>query len=96
MKVSLRRLSVSDGAVVTLYPQPQEDPYAARQIPLRSNSALEFLAARARATWQNRGERFSCSFDDLWLHVRIDGADGWVHSPADFAALGMPAAGPAR
>lgn len=90
MKVSLRRLSVSDGAVVTLYPQPQEDPYAARQIPLRSNSALEFLAARARATWQNRGERFSCSFDDLWLHVRIDGADGWVHSPADFAALGMP------
>jgi hypothetical protein len=96
MKVSLGRLSISDGAVVTIYPQPKEDAYAARQIPLRTNSAIEFPAARARASWQNRGERFSCSFDDLWLHVRIDGADGWVHSPADFAALGLPPAGPAR
>jgi hypothetical protein len=96
MKVALRRGPIADGAVVTLYPQPQEDPYAAKQVPLRNNSALEFPSARARANWQNRGDRFSCSFDDLWLRVRIDGAEGWIHSPADFAALGLPTAGPAR
>jgi hypothetical protein len=96
MKVALRRQPIVDGATVTLYAQPQEDPYAARPIPVRSNSALEFLAVRARAKWQDRGDRFACSFDDLWLRVRIDGAEGWVHSPADFAALGLPPSGLAQ
>jgi hypothetical protein len=27
---------------------------------------------------------------DLWLKVRIDGKEGWVHSEEDFRALGLP------
>jgi hypothetical protein len=27
---------------------------------------------------------------DLWLKVRIDGKEGWIHSEEDFRALGLP------
>jgi hypothetical protein len=27
---------------------------------------------------------------DLWLKVRIDGREGWMHSEEDFRALGLP------
>jgi len=27
---------------------------------------------------------------DLWLKVRIDGKEGWIHSEEDFQALGLP------
>jgi hypothetical protein len=26
----------------------------------------------------------------LWLQVRIDGKEGWMHSDEDFRALGLP------
>ena len=28
--------------------------------------------------------------NDLWLKVRIDGKEGWMHSEEDFYALGLP------
>jgi hypothetical protein len=31
--------------------------------------------------------------DDPWLHVRIDGREGWLHTAEDFAAIGVPQAG---
>lgn len=79
---------------VTMYAQPQEDPYNARQVPVHSNSAMEFLIARPLVNWKTSGDRFSSSFDDMWLRVRIDGAEGWVHSQTDFAALGLPSVAP--
>ena len=31
--------------------------------------------------------------EDPWLKVRIDGKEGWVHTPEDFMAIGLPQAG---
>ena len=28
--------------------------------------------------------------NELWLRVRIDGREGWLHTEEDFAALGLP------
>jgi hypothetical protein len=55
---------------------------------------VEFLLARAVVNWESSGGRITCRFDDLWLRVRIGGNEGWVHSEADFAALGLPPASP--
>jgi hypothetical protein len=96
LRVALNRRPVAEGAAVTLYAQPEENAYNARQVTVRGDSAVEFPAARALVKWQNGGDRFTCSFDDLWLRVRIDGNEGWVHSATDFAALGLPAAGAAQ
>lgn len=27
---------------------------------------------------------------NLWLKIRIDGKEGWMHSEEDFRALGLP------
>jgi hypothetical protein len=79
---------------VTMYAQPQEDPYNSRSISVHSDSVVQFLIARPLVDWKSSGDRFSCSFDDMWVRVRINGAEGWVHSQADFAALGLPSAAP--
>jgi len=89
LRVTPIRQGVSEGAAVTLYAQPEENVYNARQLVLRGNSAVEFPAARALVRWKTLGGRFACSFDELWLRVRIDGNEGWVRSAADFAALGL-------
>jgi hypothetical protein len=93
LRATPNRQPAAEGAAVTLFAQPEENPYTARQVPVRPNSALDFPAARALVKWKNSGERFTCSFDDLWLRVRIDGTEGWVHSPADFSALGLTEVG---
>lgn len=31
--------------------------------------------------------------DDLWLKVRIDGKEGWIHTQEDFTAIGVLQAG---
>ena len=79
---------------ISLYAQPQEDTYNSRQVSVHANSAVQFLIARPLVNWKNSGDRFSCSFDDMWLRVGIGGTEGWVHSQTDFAALGLPSAAP--
>jgi hypothetical protein len=75
---------------VTLYAQPQEDLYQSQNVPVHPNSMVEFLIVRPLVSWKKANDRFGCSFDDIWLQVRIDGNEGWVHSAADFASLGLP------
>jgi hypothetical protein len=90
------RVPVAEGATVTLYQQPEENAYSARQISVHPGSAMEFPAARALVKWQTSGDRFTCSFDDLWLRVKIDGNEGWVHSATDFTALGLASSIPGK
>lgn len=84
----------ADGSIVTLYAEPVEDRYNAQQVPVGSGSPVEFLTARAVVNWKRSGERISCSFDNMWLRVRIGDNEGWVHSEAGFATLGLPATSP--
>lgn len=91
VRVAPIRRAVAEGAAVTLYAQPEVNAYAARRVPVRGNSAVEFPAARARVQWNNVGDRFACSLDDVWLQVSIDGNEGWVRTATDFAALGLTA-----
>jgi hypothetical protein len=84
----------ADGSTVTLYAEPAEDQYNAQQVRVGSGSPVGFLAARAVVNWKDSGGRIACSFDDVWLHVGIGASEGWVHSEANFAALGLPATSP--
>ena len=83
-----------NGSIVTLRPEPADDPYTERHITPGPATTVEFLLARAVVNWESSGGRITCRFDDLWLRVRIGGNEGWVHSEADFAALGLPPASP--
>jgi hypothetical protein len=90
--VATPRARGSDSGYVQLFAATDGDEHNAQQVEVRSDSAVEFVETRAVVNWMADGDRIACSFDDVWLHVRIDGKDGWVHGDADFAALGLPAA----
>lgn len=51
-------------------------------------------AASRILIWRNEmkdgGEMGVASGSDLWLKVRIDGKEGWMHTEEDFRALGLP------
>lgn len=83
-----------DGASVTLYSGPVEDHYASQSISLEGKSSVVFVGVQALVNWKTNGDRFACTLDNVWLHVRIDGHDGWVHSESDLAALGLPVGNP--
>ena len=84
----------AQGAVVTLYDGPVEDRYHATPVAIESGTKFEILDARAVVNWKDIGDRVACSFDDMWLRVSVHGDTGWIHSGADFVALGLPAGSP--
>ncbi len=86
--------SRAPGSVVTLYEAPVEDRFHASQVPIESGTKFEIVDARAVVKWKESGERVSCQFEDMWLHVRFHGDLGWIHSETDFAAVGLPVGNP--
>jgi len=86
--------SRAPGSVVTLFEAPVEDRFHASQVPIESGTKFEILDARAVVKWKESGERLSCQFEDMWLHVRFHGDLGWIHSETDFAAVGLPVENP--
>jgi hypothetical protein len=107
LRVAANPRPVQPGSSVTLYSQPVEDPYDAQQVTVRGGAPAEFLAARAIAHWKDSGNRIVCTFDDVWLRVRMNGPapngpstngpatngiEGWIRPEAnDVVALGLPA-----
>lgn len=63
---------------VSLCERPDQDATCPRRVEVRSGSTIDFLDAVYRGGW--------------WLHVIIDGVDGYVPG-ADHHALGLPDAG---
>ena len=61
---------------------------------VRRNSEVGVL--QAAGFWAGRTESDIVSLgvgEDLWLRVRIDGKEGWIHTQEDFHAIGLPQAG---
>jgi len=94
VRIAVNAQPRGDGSIVTLRAEPVDDRYNERHVSVGSATPVEFLLARAVVNWKGSGERITCRFGDVWLRVRIGGNEGWVHSEADFAALGLPAANP--
>jgi len=95
MRILANARPQAQGLVISLYAEPVEDPYHAEQVAVVAGSKFELLAARAIVNWGQNGDRVTCSFEDMWLRVRVtDGKEGWVHSGPDFVALGLPAGPP--
>ena len=79
---------------VRLFPEASEGTVP-RHIVLRKNSRVEILAAKTRLSWDESRDVIFFGVDDQdpWLKVRIDGAEGWIHTQEDFNAIGVPQAG---
>jgi hypothetical protein len=81
-------------SLLRLYPGPNEKSGSAVRIVLRRETRVEFLTAESTLLWVEGQNQIGFGVsDDVWLKVRIDGKEGWIHTRADFEAVGLPHAG---
>ena len=61
---------------------------------VKKDSVIEFVEAEAALKWEeSSGQAGLTVSEDIWLKVRIDGKEGWIHSQEDFQAVGLRQAG---
>ena len=90
-----RKPSADEFTFVRLLPEANENPYAAKHVVVQRESKVEILGSRAITTWNETGGLVQPVFSDVWLHVGIDGEEGWIQGEDDLTAVGLPAGSPA-
>jgi hypothetical protein len=90
---------------VRLWPGPAEKSGQPMKTVVKKDSKVDLLTARIPVRWVEGTSAFAPGSQgplenvirvgigedaDLWLKVRIDGKEGWMHSEEDFRALGLP------
>ena len=71
-----------------------DDGFTPKHVIVQPQSHIEYLEARVPVVWNEDNKAISFSVNgDMWVKIRIDGQEGWIHSEEDFEAAGLPAAG---
>ena len=85
---------VVEQTFVRLYNET-EDNGRPRHVVVQPGSRIEFLAAEAHVKWKQGARAANLEFqpDDVWLKIRVDGKEGWIHAQEDFVAVGLPFSG---
>ena len=79
---------------VRLFPEPDEGMGTAEHVVIKKDSAVEFLETEGELQWEEDDSGIGLNVSgDLWLKVRIDGKEGWIHTQEDLDAIGLPQAG---
>jgi hypothetical protein len=78
---------------VRLFPEA-DDGFTPKHVIVQPQSKIDYLEARTPVTWNEDAKAISFSVSgDVWIKVRIDGLEGWIHSQEDFDAVGLPQVG---
>ena len=85
-----RRPNAAELSFVRLLNEAHESLGGVQHVVVKRDSKIEFLEASAIVTWNENADLMQPGFSDVWLKVRIDGKEGWIHSDEDFAAVGLP------
>ena len=79
---------------VRLFPEADDGGSTPKHVIVQPQSKIEYLEARVPVGWNQDTESIYFSFDgDIWLKIRIDGLEGWIHTQEDFDAVGLPQSG---
>ena len=63
-------------------------------VVVKKDSKVEIVAGKVLVTWEEGPEAIHLSVgEDVWVKVRIDGKEGWIHTPEDLNAIGLFASG---
>lgn len=65
-------------------------------VVVKKDSQVEILAGKVFVTWQGEDAKSGIHLgvgDDIWVKVRIDGKEGWIHTEEDLQAIGLNRAG---
>ena len=79
---------------VRLFQEADEKVSIPLHAVIKEDSVIEFVEAEAELQWEESAGQIGLSVsEDIWLKVRIDGKEGWIHSQEDLLAVGLPQAG---
>jgi hypothetical protein len=83
-----------DPTFVRLFRESNERSGPPAHVVINWTSAVEIVAGKVRVVWSETAEAITLSpADDVWVRVRIDGHDGWIHTAEDLGAVGLFQAG---
>jgi len=83
-----------DTTFVRLLPDYFEPEATAQNAVVTKSSRVEILRAAGIVLWTETPDVIDLSVaENLWLKVRIDDKEGWIHTQEDFKAIGLPQAG---
>jgi len=79
---------------VRMFRESNERSAPPDHVLVKINSAVEVIAAKVSVIWDEGPETTTVSAgEDVWVKVRIDGQEGWIHTPEDLNAVGLFASG---
>jgi hypothetical protein len=86
---------------VRLFSEP--DPgFPPKHVVIKPDSKIEYLEAQMLVSWNSNEKNTTFGVqvsdapspsDPIWLHIRVDGQEGWIFGEEDFEAVGLPTAG---
>jgi hypothetical protein len=79
---------------VRLYRESDEASGPPAHVVVNPSSEVAIVAGKVRVIWNDGPEVTSLAADDdIWVRVRIDGREGWLHGDEDLQAAGLFRAG---
>ena len=79
---------------VRMFSESNEQIGTPAHVVVKRESRVEILAAKVLVTWEEGKDGIGLGVaDDIWVEVRIDGKEGWIHSDEDLQAIGLYRAG---
>jgi hypothetical protein len=85
-----RSPSDEDMTFVRLFPESNEEIGPPAHVVVKQDSVVEILAGKVLIEWNEEADAISLGVgDDIWVKVRIDRKEGWIHTTEDLNALGM-------
>lgn len=79
---------------VRMFTESNEQIGPPAHVVVRKDSRVEILGAKVLVTWkEGKDEVVLGAADDIWVKIRIDGKEGWIHSDEDLQAIGLYRAG---
>jgi hypothetical protein len=86
---------VGEMTFVRLFGEPDEG-FTPKHVVIKPESKIEFIEAQAPVFWsieQNNASFGVSDSEKIWLHIKVDGQDGWISGEEDFEAVGLPQSG---
>lgn len=86
---------------VRLFSEPDEG-FMPKHVVIKPDAKIEYIEAQMPVSWSSEQSSTTIGVkndddggqaDKIWLHIRVDGQDGWIFSQEDFEAVGLPQAG---
>ena len=79
---------------VRMFRESNERSGPPAHVVVKMDSKVEVVAGKVAIIWDEGPEAVSISVgEDVWVKVRIDGQEGWIHTPEDLNAVGLFASG---